>query len=344
MATAFESRNSLSPHVVTWELTRSCALHCRHCRAAALRHRDPRELTPQAIEAVLQDLMRFERRPIMVFTGGDPLERPDLDTILTAAIERGFHTAMAPSVTPNLTAAVIEHWAKLGVGSVSLSLDGTSAPIHDGFRGQAGTFQATLQAASAVRQAGMKLQINSSVAPSTVACLEAMGALVQELQVNSWEVFSVIPTGRARLTEQITAWEVEHALQWLARYRASVRFRVTTVGAPQFRRVLEEDGQRVPAGPAVREAQGFFFINHIGEVCPSGYLPLAAGVVPHESAVDIYQHAPLFVKLRDPDWLTGGCGTCAYRETCGGSRARAFAVTGDWRAEDPGCLYSSTGA
>lgn len=280
----------------------------------------------------------------MVFTGGDPLKRPDLDAILTASVERGFHTAMAPSVTPNLTAAVIEHWAALGVGSVSLSLDGTSPAIHDGFRGQTGTFHATLKAARAVREAGLKLQINSSVAPRTVASLEDMGGLVQDLHVDSWEVFFVIPTGRARLFEQIPPWQMEEVLQWLARYRASVGFRVTTVGAPQFRRVLEENGQRVPAGPAVREAQGFLFINHLGEVFPSGYLPLAAGVVPHESAVDIYQDAPLFVQLRDPRSLTGGCGRCAHRETCGGSRARAFAVTGDWRADDPGCLYSTAGA
>lgn len=341
--TFMTDRRHPSPHVVTWELTRACALHCRHCRAEALRHRDPRELSLDAIQQVLEDLRRFAHRPIVVFTGGDPLERPDLPAIQRAAVDRGFHTAMAPSVTPRLTPEAIREWAERGIGSVSLSLDGASAAVHDAFRGQPGTFDATLLAALAIREAGMKLQINSSVGPHTAGELEAMGNLVKRLGVSSWEVFFVIPTGRARRSEQLSAKSIEDALCWLAAYRSRAPFRVTTVGAPQFRRVLHEMGYSVPEGPTVREAQGFMFISHTGEVFPSGYLPVSAGTVPASSAVELYQESPLFQALRNSDRLAGRCGTCAYARTCGGSRARAYAVAGDWAAEDPGC-YSAVGA
>lgn len=327
---------SRGPLLVTWELTRACQLHCRHCRARALRHRDQSELDLDEIRAVLDRFAEFPRPPVVVFTGGDPLERPDLDDIIRASCERGYPTALAPSVTPRLTPAVIERWAALGVRSVSLSLDGARAAVHDGFRGVPGTFEATLSLGRAVVAAGLKLQINTSVSPYTVDDLPEMGRLVETLGVSSWEVFFVIPTGRARLSEALDADAQERALEWLARYQAARRFRVTAVGAPQFIRVKQ--GRQAALGPPVaREARGLLFISHTGEVYPSGYLPASAGNVRATSVVDLYQSSDLFTGLRDVERLEGQCGTCAWRSVCGGSRARAFAVTGDLYASDPNC-------
>ena len=329
-----------APHVVTWEVTRACQLHCRHCRASAIRHRNPDELIFSEALSVLDDLAQgFSRPPILVLTGGDPLERPDLDDLIRAAVSRRLVTAVAPSVTPLLTEAVVTRWAELGVHSVSLSLDGVDAATHDGFRGVRGTFERTIQMAEAVRDAGLRLQINSSLARQTVHQLQPMAELVDNLGVASWEIFVVIPTGRARVMDALDSQGIEEALSWLAGYLRSRPFRITVVGAPQWVRVRAE---RTPAAgrpaPAAREARGFAFIDHRGEVYPSGYLPVTGGNVRERPLSEIYRDSPLFSSLRDPAQLDDACGLCEYAEICGGSRARAYAMTGNVYAADPGCV------
>jgi radical SAM protein with 4Fe4S-binding SPASM domain len=320
--------------LVTWELTRACPLHCVHCRARAITRRNPEELTLDEIVATLREMERFPRRPVVIFTGGDPLMRPDLPDIIASARSMGFRVAMAPSATPALTDAVVHRWAEWGVEAVSLSLDGATAPVHDRFRGVRGSYDTTLERAAAVRDAGLRLQINSSISPRTVGELEALGSLVERLGVTSWEVFFVVPTGRARSDEALDAERQERVLAWLARYREGKRFRVTAVGAPQFVRFTRP----APAGPpAVREARGLLFISHVGDVYPSGYLPVAAGNARRASVVDLYQTSPLFQGLRDADRLGEPCRSCAWRDVCGGSRARAYAVTGSLWAADPNC-------
>lgn len=320
--------------LVTWELTRACPLHCVHCRARAITRRNPEELTLDEIVATLREMGRFPRRPVVIFTGGDPLMRPDLPDIIASARSMGFRVAMAPSATPALTDAVVHRWAEWGVEAVSLSLDGATASVHDRFRGVRGSYDTTLERATAVRDAGLRLQINSSISPRTVGELEALGGLVERLGVSSWELFFVVPTGRARPDEALDAESQERVLAWLARYREGKRFRVTAVGAPQFVRFTRP----APSGPpAVREARGLLFISHVGDVYPSGYLPVSAGNVRRTSVVDLYQTSPLFQELRDADRLGDPCRSCAWRDVCGGSRARAYAVTGNLWAGDPNC-------
>jgi len=331
-----------APHVLTWELTRACALHCRHCRAKAIVHRDASELSLAEIERVLDDLEGYEWPPVIVFTGGDPLERPDLDEILQAAGKRQIRTAMAPSVTARLNEETIARWQALGVRSVALSLDGASARVHDGFRGVPGTYQRTMEMAGQVVSHGMRLQINTAVGTYTASELEALGDRVQSLGVSSWEIFFVVPTGRARLSEALSPEQIEERLIWIADYAQTVEFRVTVVAAPQYRRVLERtmpDNKR----PSLREGRGFAFIDHQGFVYPSGYLPLKAGNVREEGFRTIYQESPLLTALRDVSLLKGQCAHCEWNRSCGGSRARAYAVTGDVFAADPGCIYAAVG-
>lgn len=329
---------ALAPHVVTWEITRACQLHCRHCRAKALPRRDPNELTLDEMLPVLDDLQHgFAHAPILVLTGGDPLERPDLSEIITRAVSRNLTVAVAPSVTPRLNMAVIRHWKYLGVHAISLSMDGAEAAIHDGFRGVSGTFHRTLELADYIVEQGIALQINSSISQQTVHQFQQMAEMVRFLGVTSWEVFFVIPTGRAQLKDALSAVEMENALRWLAEWSSDQMFRVTTVGAPQWSRILHERYPDVPARVIAREARGFAFINHQGLVYPSGYLPVSAGDVRVTPFSEIYQHSPLFQTLRDPDLLAGVCGQCDYRVACGGSRARAYAVTNHLTADDPGC-------
>lgn len=331
------------PHVITWEVTRACALHCRHCRASAIPRRDPEELPLDRIVNTLEDIATaFRAPPILVFTGGDPTERPDLLEILAASVVRRLPTAVAPSVTARLNPADLRVWHTIGVGTVSLSLDGPNPDVHDRYRGVAGTFDRTLAIAEAVHQTGMRLQINTAVAPETIASLPVMSELVTELGVASWELFFVIPTGRARRRPSLDADAIERTLQWVAEYDRGVDFRVTAVGAPQFVRVRHELQPDKPFAPGLREARGFAFIDHKGHVFPSGYLPLIAGNVLDEAFSHIYRHSTWFQWLRDPGALKGGCARCAYSAVCGGSRARAYAVTGDALASDPGCPLSQS--
>ncbi|HUY98104.1 MAG TPA: radical SAM protein [Verrucomicrobiae bacterium] len=330
------------PHVVSWEVTRACQLHCRHCRARALRRRDPGELSLAECQHVLDDLADgFERPPVLVLTGGDPLERDDLESIIAGGVARGITVALAPSVTPRLTPEVVRRWRDLGATSVALSLDGAGARVHDRFRGVVGTFERTREVARAVVATGLRLQFNTAVGNATAATLPAVGRLVTQLGATSWECFFVIPTGRARPRDCLTAPALELWLGWLARWAARVPFRVTAVGAPQYIRVSAAvTPQSEPARPIVREARGFAFIDHRGDVFPSGYLPVAGGNVRDRPLSSVYQESDLFRALRDPTQLRGGCAACSYREVCGGSRARAYAATGDYLASDPGCPLS----
>lgn len=329
----------LSPHVLTWELTRACALHCRHCRAKAIRHRDSMELSLSEIERVIDDLAGYEWPPVVVFTGGDPLERDDLPDILRVAAARGIRVAIAPSVTPRLTDGVVHQWSDLGVKSVALSLDGASALVHDAFRGTPGTFARTIEVSNAVVSEALRLQINTSVGTYTLGELDRLGELVQALKVSSWEIFFVVPTGRAGRGEALGPEQIERSLEWIAEYSKTVGFRVTVVAAPQYRRVLEGVQPDSPR-PSLREGRGFAFIDHQGFVYPSGYLPLKAGNVREQSFRAIYEAAPLMTALRDTRLLNGECGQCAWSLSCGGSRARAYAMTGDVFASDPGCIYA----
>ena len=334
---------SQSMHVLTWEVTKACQLHCRHCRARAIPHRNSGELSVGEIGAVLDDMAeKLSFKPIIVFTGGDPSERDDLDQILEASISRGFITSISPSVTPRITDELVHHWAEMGVRAISLSIDGPNPEIHDRFRGVKGTFERSLQVAHAVVESGMSLQLNTSVGRFTIEGLEQMGELAKALQVSSWEVFFVIPMGRANLKSSLDAQEIERVLEYLADYQGKVGLRVTAVGAPHYVRVQHEGGYTgdQPPRQIVREARGFAFIDHLGEVYPSGYLPLSGGNVRERSIVDIYRESELFTSLRDPHRFAGGCGACDYSVACGGSRARAYAVFGDPLAPDPGCILS----
>ncbi len=331
-----------APFLVTWELTRACALHCRHCRAAAIPDRNPGELSTAEAHRLLEQFASLRPHPpFIVLTGGDATERPDLSSIIERSISLGLTTDVAPSVTPRLTEETIAAWSRQGVHTVSISLDGPTAETHDRFRGVPGTFAASVRAARAIVEHGLQLQVNTSICPETVGGLEAMANLVAEIGARRWEVFFVIGTGRARELAALSADETEAALTWLARHAPSAPYRLTTVAAPQYRRVREQLGpSRAPSGvPVIKEGRGFAFVDHMGNVAPNGYLPLAAGNVRSEPFSEIYRFSPLFRVLRDARRLRGRCGRCSYREVCGGSRARAYADTGDILAEDPACPF-----
>jgi radical SAM protein len=348
----------LRPFTVIWEVTRACDLRCVHCRADAQPGRDPRELTTAEGGALLDEI-RDLGSPVFVITGGDPLKRPDLFELIEHAVRIGLAVAVTPSGTPLLTGAVVRRFAERGVRRMAISLDGPDADSHDSFRRQPGSFARTVEALAHARACGLPVQINTTATRRNLMLLPALAERVGELGAVMWSVFFLVTVGRAGAADQLTAAEYESVFGLL--YECSRRgpFAVRSTAAPQYRRFVAQrmveakragaatvvppvagiatDMARAPRG--VTDGNGIAFVSHTGGVYPSGFLPLCAGDVRTTPLARIYREAPLFQRLRDLDQLGGKCGVCEFRHLCGGSRARAYAATGDPLAEEPLCSY-----
>lgn len=356
---------ALRPMLVFWETTRACQLACRHCRASATAQALPGELSTAEGLDLIDQVAGFGRPyPILVLTGGDCLLRPDLFDLVAHATALGVPVALSPSVTPSLTPQLIERIVASGVKAVSISLDGAVAATHDGVRGIPGHFEATLQAIGALVTAGLTVQINTTVMRANVAELADIAALVSRAGAHIWEVFFLVHVGRGVATDAVSPQEHEDICHFL--YDACQHgFTVRTVEAPFFRRVVvrRRAGDPAPSsglypalskrlntlmGPATtppkahtaatRDGNGIIFVAYDGEVYPAGFLPHPLGNIRTHPVAQIYRDDPLLRQIRATDF-TGRCGRCEYADMCGGSRARAFAATGDPLGEDPACPY-----
>jgi radical SAM protein len=347
-----------APFIVIWETTRACALACVHCRAEAIPQRDPRELTTDEGRALMDRVAAFgDPPPLLVLTGGDPLRRPDLVDLVAYGARRGLSVSVTPSGTAAVTEARLRALRDAGLARLAVSLDGATAESHDAFRGVVGSHRHTLTILERARALGLPLQINTTVCRRTVGDLPAIARQVEAFGAVLWALFFLIPVGRAQIDQALDAAAIETVLDWAADLAARVPFGVKTTEAPHIHRVLARHrragdlprpARRAPdgirrAGRAVTDGNGFVFIDHTGNICPSGFLPLTAGNVRRDDLVGVYRASALFTALRDPAQLGGRCGRCEYREVCGGSRARAFAVAGDPLAEDPGCAWQPAG-
>lgn len=343
-----------APLITIWELTRACDLTCTHCRANAVKSRDPLELDEAEGRQLLSDIKEMGGT-VVVFTGGDPLKRPDVYDLVRYGSDLGLQMTMTPSATPLLTSDTITRLQQAGLKRLALSLDGPTPELHDERRGWSGSFEKTLAMARFAVSAGLSLQINSALDRRNIVGLGALGALVADLKVALWSVFFCVPTGRSRMEDELDAGEIEQACRRIVTLAADYRIPSKTTAAPQFRRIFSQLSERSASTPnsefvkrlstfGVNDGKGFIFVSHHGEVFPSGFLPVHCGNVRNEKLADIYRNHPLLQSLRDTSRLEGKCGICEYREICGGSRARAYAHTGNPLASDPGCPYQPPAA
>jgi radical SAM protein len=339
------------PLLVYWELTRACELACRHCRAEAVPNRHPDELSTEEGYRLLDQLTDFGTPlPHIVITGGDPLKRPDLWELIRAARQRGFTVAITPSGTYALTPEIVRRFKAEGIWMMAISIDGSTPERHDGIRQVPGSFEQTIRAAHWARDANLPIQVNTLVCNQTADDLSAVYDLIVELGAARWSLFFLIQVGRGKGLEEISSQQSEHICRWLFEKANEGRVDIKTTEAPHYRRVaLQHNLAKTPnriaetvrRGFGIRDGAGIMFVSHVGDVYPSGFLPMKTGNVRQQSPVDIYRHASLFVSLRDADQLKGKCRYCDFRRVCGGSRARAFAYTGDPLASDPLCPYVS---
>ncbi|MFN8657395.1 MAG: TIGR04053 family radical SAM/SPASM domain-containing protein [Candidatus Obscuribacterales bacterium] len=359
----FKADFAQAPYLVLWELTRACNLACRHCRARAIRHRSPEELSLENCRRLLDDLTQFGR-PLLVLTGGDPVQRDDLFEIINEARQRGFPVAITPSATPITTRSVVERLKESGVERLAVSLDGPTALVHDRFRGVPGSYDMTLNIITWATAAQLPVQINTTIWNGNVGCFDQMVATVANLEAVLWSLFFLVPTGRAHVDMQISPQEAEAIMLSMAQLSTTAKFDVKATAAPHFRRVLIEyvsqmspdadhnlgnlsPGMRLGALRAYRsvnDGKGVIFISHTGDIYPSGFLPLVSGNVKTASIVEVYRTHPLFLALRDASLLRGKCRACRYKSICGGSRARAYGQTQDYLAADPLCAYVDSNA
>lgn len=339
-----------APFITIWEVTRACALKCLHCRAEAQYHRDSRELTTEEGKRLIDQIAEMES-PLLVFTGGDPLMREDIFEFMEYAIHKGLRVSMTPSATPKVTKEAMRRSKEVGLARWAFSLDGSTAEIHDYFRGTKGSYELTMKSIQYLMELEMPIQINTTVSRFNIHDLENIARKIEQFGTELWSVFFLVPTGRGQIKDMVSPVQHEEVFRWLHQLKSKVSFDIKTTAAPHYRRyVMQQQAEEINSqikkvrdnigrAAGINDGKGFVFISHIGDVYPSGFLPVLAGNVRNIPLADIYRHSPIFTSLRDPNQYKGKCGVCEYREVCGGSRARAYAVTGDYLESDPFCIY-----
>jgi radical SAM protein len=372
-----------TPFLAIWEVTQSCDLACKHCRAAAQPIAHPDELTNAEGKALIDQIAEMHV-PIFVFTGGDPLKRKDVFELIRYAADKGVQVAVTPSATPLLTREAMFKLKEAGLVRLGISLDGSTPEIHDTFRGLPGAWERTIQAVEWAKEAGIPVQVHSTISRHNVHDLDNLCALFEKLAIVMWNVFFLVPVGRGQIGDLLSGEEFEQVFGKIYELSHRVNFQIKTTEAMHYRRYLLQHNleerkighghpgsvrpaaaQAATAAPAsappayepgtptadaktrtaswatrrVNDGKGFLFVSHVGNVYPSGFLPIHAGNIRDTPLSEIYRNAPIFKSLRDTSKLEGKCGACEYKEICGGSRARAYAVTGDPLAQEPCCIY-----
>ncbi len=388
-----------SPFLAIWEVTQSCDLACKHCRAAAQPIPHPDELTHEEGRALIDQIADMHT-PIFVFTGGDPMKRKDVFDLIRYAAGKGVQVAVTPSATPLLTREQIFKMKEAGVVRLGISLDGSSPEIHDAFRGLPGAWARTIQAIEWAGEAGIPIQVHTTISRHNAHDLDNLCNLFEKLAIVMWNVFFLVPVGRGQLEDLLSGEEFEQVFGKIYELSRRANFQIKTTEAMHYRRYLlqhnleekkmghghpgaahgsrpaadeaalkghdfsraekttkDNEGALAPAFEPgtptsdgrtramswatrrVNDGKGFVFISHVGNVYPSGFLPIHAGNIRETPLSDIYRNAPIFKALRDTSRLEGKCGACEFKEICGGSRARAYALTGDPLAQEPCCIY-----
>ena len=348
------------PFLAIWEVTQACDLACVHCRASAQPNRHPMELSTEEGKNLIEQIAEMQV-PVFVLTGGDPIKRPDLFELIAHARSVGVRVSLTPSATPLLTRDIVVRLKEADLARLAVSMDGASAATHDAFRGLSGSFARTLDAVRWANEAGLPVQINTTFSRRNIGEIDSLVALIESLKITLWSVFFLVPTGRGKLDDLLNAEEFEQIFARLHQLSGTASFDIKTTEAQHYRRYLlqqraaerragtrSEVPERMPdivgrAPRGLNDGKGFVFISHTGEVFPSGFLPLTAGNIRTQPLSTIYCESPLFRNLRDTSKLEGKCGACEFKQICGGSRARAYALTGNPHAEEPCCSYIPRG-
>ncbi len=340
------------PINVYFESTIACDLDCKHCRAEAIPERSPSELNTDEVKELLRDVKKLGSH--LIISGGDPLKREDLFEIISYAREIGIPVGVTPTTSPLATYEALKRMKDLGIFALGISLDGATQESQDAFRGVDGTFNNSMKVLNYAKELNIPVQVNTTCTRGTISEIEGIYNLLSENfspPVSRWSIFFLIPVGRGKELGMPNSSEVESVFEFLYGKSSESPFQITTTEAPAYRayfflRELEKGKSRDEIirgnrrmGLGVRDGNGVIFVSHKGDIYPSGFLPINLGNVREEKLSDIYNHNEALNKLRDPDFYKGKCGACPFKFICGGSRARAYALNGDFLDADPLCYF-----
>jgi radical SAM protein with 4Fe4S-binding SPASM domain len=280
--------------------------------------------------------------PLFALTGGDPLKRADLLPIVQYATRNGMKSSLTASTTPLLVRQTVLELKQSGLGTMAIGLDGSTPQLHDSFRGTQGSYKRTLDAIGWCQEAKLPVQINTTLTRRNFDDLDELIGLLVEKKIASWNVFFLVPNARVQVGELLTADQHEAAFAKLYESSKRVNFAIKTTEGQHYARFVAQHKAKGASTEAtdLYDGKGLVFVSHTGEVYPSGFLPLPAGNILWEPLAEIYQYSPVFRSLRDSSQLRGKCGRCEFNDVCGGSRARAYAMTNDPLAEEPRCAYT----
>jgi len=337
--------------MIAWEITGVCNLKCAHCRASAVNERDPNELSTEECFSLIDNIASFSN-PVIILTGGEPLMREDVFDIAKYGMEKGLRMVIATNGTL-ITDDIARKMAEVGIPRVSVSLDSAIPEVHDKFRGVKGAFEASLKGLEAVKRAGIDFQINTTITKRNINEIEDILNFVIKTGAVAHHIFLLVPTGRGKelVNEEIPPKDYERVLNWFYDKKKEVPIQLKATCAPHFYRIMrqraKEEGRKITFQTHGLDAMtrgclggtSFCFISHLGQVQPCGYLEIDCGNVRERPFDEIWGNSKVFNDLRDFSKLEGKCGICEYKKVCGGCRARAYARTGNYLAEEPYCVY-----
>ena len=350
------NRGVFIPRLVSWNTTFHCNLQCPHCYLDAGKREKKVELTTAEGKLLIDQISEISK-PLLIFSGGEPLLRKDIFELAQYATERGLKAALGTNGTL-ISDPVAERLKSCGVKAVAISIDSSLPALHDGFRGMKGSWQRAMNGIEACIRCGIDVQVNTTVTHQNYDEIDKISALAENSGARSFHLFFLVPTGRGMNIEDISADMYEHLIEGvLDRITTTpTSMKIRPVCAPQFLRIASQKGMDLKQwGRGCIAGLTYCRIYPDGEVTPCPYLPITLGNVKKTSFKDIWFQAPLFKTLRDRDNLEGKCGRCEYREICGGCRARAYGLTGpmnvcgglhqpnklqgEYLAEEPWCTY-----
>lgn len=337
--------------MVAWEITRACNLACKHCRAEARMEPYEDELTTSEAKNLIDSFAEMGK-PVIIFTGGDPMTRPDVYELIEYASGKGLDCAFAPNGTLIDENNVLKIKSS-GVKRCSISIDGPDAATHDSLRGVPGAFDASVRGIELLKKRDIPFQINTTVTKNNLGFFKDIFALCERLGAVAWHIFLLVPMGRgASMADQvISAREYEEVLNWFYDFRKTTKMSLKATCAPHYYRIMRQRAKEENS-PVTQETfgldartrgclggTGFCFISHRGQAQPCGYLELNCGNVRETPFPEIWKNSEIFRKLRDQEAFEGKCGICEYHKVCGGCRARAYSMTGNYLREEPLCQY-----
>jgi AdoMet-dependent heme synthase len=335
------------PHVVAWNLTKRCNLRCSHCYISAGPFETAEsELSTAECRRVIDELVAVNPSPMLILSGGEPLVRDDLAEIASYASGHGATVVVGTNGT-TLTEPRVAMLAGAGVSGVAVSVDSLDAGTHDHFRGGAHALERTKEALGRLREHRIDFVVQTTATPQNAAEIPKLLEWAAAEGAVCFNLYFLVPTGRGVDLLDLEPQRIETLLAELAaaesRYRGTMMVRAKC--APHFmRHVHEADADSPVLSYRTRCPCGIDYcrITPDGKLTPCPYMPTEAGDLRRQPFGEIWSGSKVFAELRERE-LGGRCGRCEYRMVCGGCRARALATTGDYLAEDPGCVYEPPG-